>query len=72
MVKNSKKLSDGICVWFENGYHAHGIWKVGTEDEEPRSDLSSAWGWVNHLRTKRWWNPLIQADFLIEVDRHLT
>lgn len=73
-VSKSEKLKDGIYVWFGDGidderYYAHGMHKFGTPDDAPASD--SAWGWVNHMRSKRWWSSGTERDFFDEVKKYL-
>lgn len=73
-VSKSKKLADGICVWFgdsedDEAYYAHGIHKIGTKDSPDADD--SMWGWINHMSHKVWWNPQIQQDFIREVQKYL-
>jgi hypothetical protein len=29
------------------------------------------WGWINHLRGKRWWTPYLEEKFIREVTKHV-
>lgn len=70
-IKRSEKLDDGVIVHFDNGwYYAHSIEKVG-EPTDTAGNLSTMWGWINHLRSKRWWNEDLEERFIVEVKKHL-
>jgi hypothetical protein len=63
----SKKLNDGVYVRFDGvaEYYAHQISKVGSPNDPAGS--FSMWGWINHLRGKRWWNVTIENEFINQV-----
>jgi len=69
-IKRSEKLNGGVVVHFDNGwYYAHGIITLGEESDAPRK-MGTMWGWVNHLKSKRWWNSQLEAKFIREVSKH--
>jgi len=73
-VTKSEKLSDGVCIWFGDGfddeaYYAHGIHKMGEPSDPDASD--SVWGWRNHMSHKVWWNEGLEQDFFAEAKKYL-
>lgn len=69
-IKRSKKLDDGVCIWFDNGwYYAHGIEEIGDPSDAP-NNMRSMWGWINHMRAKRWWYPLLEQKFIKETSKY--
>ncbi len=69
-IKGSEKSSNGeITILFKGGYYAHSIQSVGITNDAP--DLFTMWGWINHLRSKNWWNGDIEQSFIREVSKLL-
>lgn len=69
-ITRAALLSDGICVWFgkeprhyEENYHASGIVSLGQSDTHAHT---TAWGWVDHLKEKNWWDAEIEKQFITE------
>jgi hypothetical protein len=70
-IIRSKKLDDGVEVHFDNGwYYAHSIQRIGEPTDAP-GKLQTMWGWINHLRGKRWWTPYLEEKFIREVTKHV-
>lgn len=75
-IKGSEKTHEDIHVQFETDYDQEFYWthnttELGSEEDEPRSPTFTAWGWVKHLRTKNWWNPVLEENFLCEIKKHI-
>jgi len=73
-ISKSKKLEDGVCVWFGNSrddesYYAHGIQEIGEKSDDPGN--WTMWSWINHMRGKRWWNEALEDEFITEVKKYL-
>lgn len=65
-------LDDGVYVEFDNGwYYAHGIKEIGKEGDNLSTDRYSMWAWIEHMRHKRWWYPLLEEKFKNEVGKYL-
>jgi len=70
-IIRSKKLDGGVEVHFDNGwYYTHSIQSEGEPTDAP-GKLTTMWGWINHLRSKRWWSPALEEKFIREVRKHL-
>lgn len=78
-ILKGERTDDEIRVYFEskntdNFYYAHSIPAdrsvgVGTPNDGPGARIQTMWSWINHMSMKRWWNPILQRDFIAEVKR---
>lgn len=51
-------------------YDAYYLTKMGKESDHPGTQ--SVWGWINHMRPKRWWNEMNERKFLLLATKILT
>lgn len=74
IVSSSKNENEEVSVFFGNentndAYYTHGITSLGRESDDP-SGMNTAWAWVNHMRSKGWWNSSLEDSFFEEVSKH--
>lgn len=76
LIKSSKGFIDTLRIDSGNimikvtpnyEYEVHSMVKMGNPDDRP--GVFSAYGWVNHLREKIWWNNELESNFLLLAKR---
>lgn len=75
IVGSSKNELGEVSVFFGNentndAYYAHSITSIGDEADQP-SRMNTMWAWINHVRSKRWWNKSLEQEFIRETEKHL-
>lgn len=69
IVSSEKNEHGEVSVIFSGwGYYTHSIISIGSPDEGDFS-MTTMWSWINHLRHKTWWNPILEKEFVAEVNK---